>query len=77
MSKRSSPSWSSLSRRQRSAVVAAGVVQVSLQVAALVDLRRRPAEEVHGAKLLWGALSFVNTIGPLAYFVVGRKPRLP
>jgi hypothetical protein len=70
---RSSRSWSSLSPRSRAAVVAAGVVQVGLQAAALIDLRRRPAKRVNGPKPLWVALSFVNTIGPISYFVVGRK----
>lgn len=50
----------------------AGAVQVSLQIAALVDLRRRPAEQVRGRKAIWAALSFVNFFGPLAYFKFGR-----
>jgi len=35
--------WQDLSAAQRRAIIAAGVVQNSLLVAALVDLRRRPA----------------------------------
>ena len=65
--------WSELSQAQRTAIVAAGTVQVGLQVAALVDLRRRPARKVQGAKRMWVALSFVNTLGPLAYFAFGRR----
>ena len=65
--------WSELSPGQRTAIVAAGTVQVGLQVAALVDLRRRPARKVKGAKRMWVALSFVNTLGPLAYFAFGRR----
>jgi hypothetical protein len=49
------------------------VAQVTLLVAALVDLRRRPARKVRGDKRLWTALSFVNYVGPIAYFTVGRK----
>ena len=31
------------------------------------------AEQINGRKPMWVALAFVNTIGPLAYFVFGRK----
>jgi len=65
--------WSELSPRRRRAIVVLGVAQVSLQVCALVDLRRRPAGEVRGSKRLWAAASFVNWIGPLAYFAAGRR----
>jgi hypothetical protein len=65
--------WSDLSDRQRVAAVAAGVVQVSLLIAALRDLWRRPADEINGSKLLWLPLCFVNFFGPLAYFRFGRK----
>ena len=64
--------WSDLSERQRSAVVATGVMQVGLLVAALADLWRRPSDQVRGSKAMWTALSFVNFFGPLAYFAFGR-----
>lgn len=48
-------------------------MQVSLLVAALADLRRRADEEVKGPKALWTAVAFVNWVGPLAYFVFGRR----
>jgi hypothetical protein len=65
--------WSELSSGQQTAIFAAAVGQVALLVAALVDLRRRPARKVRGDKRLWTAVSFVNYVGPIAYFVVGRK----
>ena len=65
--------WSDLSPAQRRAIVAAGVVQNSLLVAALVDIRRRPQKKVRGDKRLWAAASFVSWIGPIAYFTYGRK----
>jgi hypothetical protein len=65
--------WSELSHRQQTAIFAAAVGQVTLLVAALVDLRRRPARKVRGDKRIWTALSFVNYVGPIAYFAVGRK----
>lgn len=65
--------WRDLTPTQRRAIVGAGAVQLSLMVAALRDLRRRPAEQIRGSKRIWFGASFVNFIGPLAYFAVGRK----
>lgn len=65
--------WSDLSTEQRAGIVGAGVVQMGLLVAALLDLRRRPADEINGSKAVWAAVSFVNFVGPLAYFLLGRK----
>jgi hypothetical protein len=65
--------WSDLSTAQRAAIVAAGVVQNSLLVAALVDIRRRPARKIRGPKRRWAAASFVSWVGPIAYFTYGRK----
>jgi hypothetical protein len=65
--------WSDLPPTQQKAIVGVGIVQVALCIAALVDIRRRPAEQINGRKPMWVALAFVNTIGPLAYFVFGRK----
>lgn len=66
-------SWNELSPPQRATVVGAGLVQISLTIAALRDLRRRPAEQVKGRKSLWVAASFVNFVGPLSYFAFGRR----
>jgi hypothetical protein len=65
--------WSDLSTEQRIGVVALGTFQVSLQIAALVDIRRRPAKQIKGRKATWVAVSFINTFGPLAYFKFGRR----
>ena len=65
--------WSDLSPRQRSAILVLGTVQIGLQAAALIDLRRRPSRTVKGDKRVWVAASFLNFVGPLAYFCFGRK----
>ena len=65
--------WADLSTAQKRAVIAAGVVQNALLVAALIDLRRRSAKQINGDKRLWVAASFINFVGPITYFVVGRK----
>ncbi|WP_028064012.1 PLD nuclease N-terminal domain-containing protein [Solirubrobacter soli] len=75
MAPRPKKRWSELSSGQRTAILGAGTVQLALHLAALVDLRRRPAAEISGSKRVWVALSFVNFIGPLAYFAFGRRSR--
>ena len=66
-------SFKDLSGRQRLRVAAMAAVQVALQAAALKDLKKRPAARVNGPKPAWFAASFLNFIGPAAYFLFGRK----
>ncbi|QDQ00559.1 PLDc_N domain-containing protein [Lysinibacillus fusiformis] len=48
------------------------VVQFILVVVALFDLRKIYA--TNGPKILWVfIILFVNLLGPIAYFIVGRK----
>ena len=61
------------------AVVALGVlavVQITLDVIALVDLYRRPVKQVvFGNKWIWVVIILlVNTLGAIIYLVAGRKP---
>jgi hypothetical protein len=67
--------WGELSSRSRRLIVVAGVVEVALLAATLVDLKRRPREQIRGSKRMWTALAFVNIIGPIAYFTCGRRRR--
>lgn len=69
------PKWSDLSPRTRGLIIAAAVAEAGLKAAALVDLRRRPAEEVRGSKWAWAASMIVNSAGliPLSYFIFGRR----
>ena len=62
-----------LSPTQRRLIAAGATVQFSLLGAALVDIWRRPAAQIRGPKRLWAGLSFVNFIGPICYFVFGRR----
>ena len=48
-------------------------MQVTLLAAALWDISHRPAAGINGSKRAWTAASFVNFIGPIAYFLFGRK----
>lgn len=65
--------WSELTTGQQVALVSLATVQIGLAAAAWTDLIRRPAEQVHGPKLAWGAVIAVNFIGPISYFVWGRE----
>ncbi len=65
--------WSGLSTAQRQGIVLSGTVQSVLLAAALMDNYRRPGEEIRGNKVLWVLVSFVNFIGPISYFLFGRK----
>jgi len=71
--RRNATRWSTLSRGHRRAILGAGVVQVALQGAALWDLRHRSDPELRGSRRWWIAASFVNFLGPIAYFVAGRR----
>ena len=69
--------WQDLTDRQKRGIVVLGVLQLALLVAALIDIRRRSAEEINGSKRLWTMVVFINGIGPIAYFVFGRKRPAP
>jgi drug/metabolite transporter (DMT)-like permease len=48
------------------------LIELGLMVAALVDLIRRP--QTRGPKWVWAlVIVLVNFIGPIIYFVAGRK----
>jgi hypothetical protein len=68
--------WSDLSERTRRLLTIAAVAEGFLKLAALIDLRRRPASQVRGPKWLWTtALAIVGSAGvlPISYFVLGRR----
>jgi len=65
--------WAELSDRQRAAILAAAAAEMSLKIAALIDIKRRSADRIRGPKALWRAAMVVNLLGPLSYFAIGRK----
>jgi Phospholipase_D-nuclease N-terminal len=65
-------SWSDLSPKMRAFFTVTAVGELTLKTAALIDIRRRPSSQVRGPKLMWVALCFVNLLGPLCYFILGR-----
>ena len=68
--------WSDLSPRSRRLIVIGVIFEGILKLAALVDLRRRPAEQIRGPKWAWAAaIGLSNSVGgvPVAYFLLGRR----
>ena len=61
--------------RRENPLRAPGIFQDALLAAELVDIHRRPVEEIRGRKWLWSVAALVNFtgIGPIAYFALGRK----
>ena len=72
--------WSDLTPRQRRLILVGVTYEAALKIAALVDLKRRPADQVRGPKWVWAiGIFLVNSVGamPLAYFRYGRKATRP
>jgi uncharacterized protein DUF5652 len=68
--------WSDLSERNRKLIIAVAVADSILKAAALIDIKRRPAEQIRGPKWLWApVVVVVNSAGvvPLCYFLFGRR----
>lgn len=68
--------WSDLSKRSQRLIIAAAVAEGSLKIAALVDIKRRPASQIRGSKWIWAAVVvIINSFGgaPIAYFLFGRR----
>jgi len=50
------------------------IIQIGLLVAALYDLTRPTRQVKGGSKVVWALIIiFVNLIGPILYFLVGRE----
>ena len=52
------------------------ILQLGLMIAALIDLDRSDRRVRGGSKIVWALIVvFLNLIGPILYFVVGREER--
>ncbi len=49
-------------------------IQLSLLIAGLVSVLRTPADRLTAPKPVWILICFVQIVGPIVYFVAGRKP---
>jgi hypothetical protein len=65
--------WSDFTRQQQTAIVLGAIAELIMTTIALRDLARRPATQVRGRKLPWVFAFFVQPIGPVLYFLFGRR----
>lgn len=65
--------WSDFAAGEQAAIVVLGVAEVITTTIAVVDLVRRPREQVRGPKALWFAANVVQPVGPVAYLLFGRR----
>ncbi|GGI45174.1 hypothetical protein BCL57_000829 [Agromyces flavus] len=65
--------WSDITPQQKSRAIISVIIQFALAAAAWTDLAKRPADDVNGPKPMWAVIILVNFVGPLAYFVFGRR----
>ena len=65
--------WQDLTVVEKIGVALMGTVQLLLLVTALWDISRQPADEIKGDKRWWTAAVFVNFIGPISYFLFGKR----
>jgi hypothetical protein len=72
--------WSDLPPRTRKFLLVGAIVEGALKIAALIDLKRRPAGQVRGRKWLWAVVVVtISSAGvvPISYFLFGRRPAGP
>jgi hypothetical protein len=65
--------WRDLSSGQKAGIIVLAFTQFGLLAAALWDLGHRKPEDVRGPRAMWAAICFIDFIGPIAYFTIGRK----
>jgi hypothetical protein len=68
--------WSDLSGRTRRLLAITAAAEGVLKLAALIDLKRRPASQVRGRKWVWATVvTVVSSAGvvPISYFLFGRR----
>ncbi|MET3720821.1 MULTISPECIES: PLD nuclease N-terminal domain-containing protein [unclassified Arthrobacter] len=73
MPKKTKKTWKEMSPAARASFVAIGIAQGSLMLAAQRDISKRPADQINGPKAAWRMAALINFIGPIGYFVLGRK----
>jgi len=65
--------WRDMTHIQQVGILMMTIIQLLLLGAAHWDLRQRTSDELNGSKTFWVLAVFVNFIGPIAYFLFGRK----
>ncbi|HAG60713.1 MAG TPA: hypothetical protein DEP82_15610 [Arthrobacter bacterium] len=73
MAKKNKKTWKEMPPAARVGFVALGIAQVTLMLAAQRDISKRPADQINGPKAAWRVAALINFVGPMGYFILGRK----
>lgn len=65
--------WQQTPTWRKGLTIGSTVLHMVLLTAAMLDLRRRTPEQLNGNKKLWSAIVFIQLVGPISYFLFGRK----
>lgn len=65
--------WKEMSPVQKVGNVLMGAVELVLVTLALWDISHRPDNEINGKKRNWVMASLIQPVGPIIYFMFGRK----
>ena len=57
----------------QAAAIGRGLINLTLMILTIRDIRRRSDDEINGKRKLWLLAAFAPPIGPIAYFIFGRK----
>ena len=52
-----------------------GIINLTLMILTIRDIRRRSDEELNGKRKLWMLAAFAPPIGPIVYFIYIRRRR--
>ncbi|RNE49176.1 PLDc N-terminal domain-containing protein [Corynebacterium alimapuense] len=66
-------SCSNASCGQKAGLAALTIADVVAKTAVLIDIYRRPAEDIRGPKWVWVLAQALNGVGPASYWMFGRK----
>src|SRR5512143_3944834 len=50
-----------------------GLINLALMIWTIWDIRHRSDDEINGKRRLWMLAAFAPPIGPIVYFIFGRK----
>ena len=65
--------WKRSSPTMKAPAVAQRMIQLALMIWAVRDIRRRRDDEINGNRKVWTLAAFAPPIGPITYFLFGRK----
>jgi hypothetical protein len=63
--------------RARPQQLAQMIINIALVIWAVRDIRRRSDDEIKGNRKVWMMAAFAPPVGPIVYFIFGRKRGMP